>query len=112
MFTDAGHTVDSLEVVKQRVEAKEAILVDVREQEEWDAGHLKAATFLPLSKVKDGSAAADLEKLPKDKPIYLHCKAGGRVLMCAEMLNGKGWDIRPLRTGFDGLVKAGFSKAE
>ncbi len=112
MFTDAGHTVDSLEVVKQRVEAKEAILVDVREQEEWDAGHLKAATFLPLSKVKDGSATADLEMLPKDKPIYLHCKAGGRVLMCAEMLNGKGWDIRPLRTGFDGLVKAGFSKAE
>ncbi|MBL8809218.1 MAG: c-type cytochrome [Planctomycetaceae bacterium] len=112
MFTDAGHTVDSLDLVKQRVEANEAILVDVREQDEWDAGHLKVATFLPLSKVKDGSATTDLEKLPKNKPIYLHCKAGGRVLMCAEMLMGKGWDIRPLRTGFDGLVKAGFPKAE
>lgn len=112
MFTDAGHTVDSLDVVKQRVEANEAILVDVREQDEWDAGHLKSATFVPLSKIKDGSATAELQKLPKDKPIYLHCKAGGRVLMCAEILNGKGWDIRPLRTGFDGLLKAGFSKAE
>ncbi len=40
-FTEAGHTTDSLETVKSRLEAKEAVLLDVRETSEWNEGHLK-----------------------------------------------------------------------
>jgi putative heme-binding domain-containing protein len=113
MFTEAGHTVDPLDVVKQRVEEKSAVLVDVREQSEWDAGHLSDAQSLPLSKFKEATSVAELlGPLPKDKPIYLHCKSGGRVLMCAEILEGKGYDIRPLKAGYEKLVESGFSKAE
>ncbi len=113
MFTEAGHTVDALEVVKQRVADQAAILIDVREQSEWDAGHLAAAHLVPLSMLKDPAAAsALLATLPKDKPIYVHCKAGGRVLMCAEILQGKGYDLRPLKAGYEKLVEAGFEKAK
>ena len=38
---DAGHTTDSLAQIKQNVDAKKAVLVDVREPAEWDRGHLK-----------------------------------------------------------------------
>jgi len=113
MFTEAGHTVDPLEVVKQSVESKSAVLLDVREQAEWDAGHLADARFLPLSKLKESASVADVvASLPMDRPIYVHCRSGGRVLMFAELLQGKGYDIRPLKAGFDSLVQAGFSKGK
>ena len=113
MFTEAGHTVDALEVVRQRVADQAAFLIDVREQSEWDAGHLAAAHLIPLSILKDPAAAsALLATLPKDKPIYVHCKAGGRVLMCAEILQGKGYDLRPLKAGYEKLIEAGFEKAK
>ena len=56
MFTDAGHTVDPLEVIKSSVENKSAVLLDVREQAEWDAGHLADAQFIPLSQLKESSS--------------------------------------------------------
>lgn len=113
MFTDAGHTVDSLEVVKSTVEKKSAVLLDVREQAEWDAGHLADARFIPLSKLKEAASVDDIvAALPKDQPIYVHCRSGGRVLMFADLLAGKGYDIRPLKAGYDSLVQAGFTKGQ
>ena len=111
-FTNAGHTVDTIDTVRQLVTEKSAVLVDVREQDEWNAGHLADAAFLPLSSLQGPGLAAALQKLPKDKPVYLHCKSGGRVLMCAEILQGKGYDIRPLRAGYESLLQAGFKKAD
>jgi putative heme-binding domain-containing protein len=112
MFTEAGHTIDSLDVVRKSVEGKSAVLLDVREQAEWDAGHLADAEFIPLSKLKEAINIEDvLAPLPKDCPIYVHCRSGGRVLMFAELVHGKGYDIRPLKAGYDRLVEAGFAKA-
>lgn len=113
MFTEAGHTTDELSVVKERVLAQEAVLLDVRELDEWNAGHLKAAFFMPLSELRDGAVPEKyVPLLPKDKPIYLHCRSGGRVLMCAEALHGKGYDIRPLKAGYEKLLQSGFEKAQ
>src|SRR6266699_2176225 len=77
------HTKDSLETVKENLQAGKAVIVDVREQSEWDAGHLKGAMLIPQSKLKTESQLPELLKgLPKDKIIYTHCKAGGRALAC------------------------------
>jgi len=112
MFTDAGHTVDSLEVIKTRIADGSAVLIDVREISEWNEGHLSDAILVPLSTLKDASTqAAALAKIPKDKCVYVHCRSGGRVLQCAEILAGKNYDIRPLKAGFTGLADAGFEKA-
>lgn len=112
-FTNAGHTVDDVKDVQQFVKNKQAILLDVREQKEWNAGRLKLAKFMPLSVLREGEIPEKLlKKLPKDKPIYLHCLSGGRVLMAAEILKPKGYDIRPLRSGYEKLLKAGFDKAK
>ena len=48
-------------------------LVDVREQNEWDAGHVEGAVLHPLS-------AFDPAKLPRDKPIVLICRSGNRSM--------------------------------
>ena len=115
------HTKDALPVVQQRLVDNKAILIDVREQKEWDAGHLKQARLLPLSalttKPRDEKfTIASLKKsLPTDKPIYLHCKAGGRCVAVADALQrelGPDYDFRPLKPGYDELVKAGFEPAK
>jgi phage shock protein E len=107
------HTKDTLADVKKNVDAGKAIILDVREQNEWDAGHLKEAILMPQSKLKvDSELAGLLKQLPKDKVIYTHCRAGGRALACGEILKKHGYDVRPLKPGYDDLIKAGFEKAD
>ena len=106
------HTKDSLDTVKGNLKSGKALIVDVREQREWDAGHLKGAILLPMSKLnKDEQLPELLKLLPKDKIIYTHCKAGGRALMCGDILKKQGYDVRPLKPGFDDLLQGGFEKA-
>ena len=109
MGQDLTHTKDSLETVKSNFKEGKAVIVDVREQGEWDAGHLKGAMLMPMSKLKKEDQAAEMLKaLPKDKIVYTHCKAGKRALACGEILKKQGFDVRPLRPGYEELLKAGF----
>jgi phage shock protein E len=106
------HTKDTLDTVKDNLKAGKAVLLDVREQNEWDAGHLKTARLIPQSRLKTATGLEDLLKtLPKDKVIYTHCRAGTRALVCGEILKKHGFDVRPLRAGYQDLVEAGFEKA-
>jgi rhodanese-related sulfurtransferase len=111
------HTKDSLEVVKARLTKGTAVLVDVREPFEWNDGHLKAATLVPLSDLREAKGDADFakklaKKLPHNKVIYLHCRSGGRVLAATPILRAMKFDVRPLKAGYSTLLKAGFEKAK
>ncbi len=109
----ADHTTDSLDTVKKNATDKKAVIVDVREENEWKAGHLKDATLLPLSELKAGVTADKLkEKLGDAKVLYLHCGSGKRCLVAADLLKKQGYDVRPLKEGFADLVKSGFEKAK
>lgn len=106
------HTKDSLDAIKENVKSGKALIVDVREKSETDDGYLKGAILLPQSKLKNESLVPELLKiLPKDKVIYTHCKAGGRSLICGDILKKHGYDVRPLKPGYDDLIQAGFEKA-
>jgi len=107
------HTSDSLATVQRGVTEEKAILVDVREKEEWNDGHLRDARLLPLSALEKNVPKEDLARvLPKDKVIYLHCAAGGRCVKAAAILKKQGYDVRPLKPGFDALLDAGFPAAK
>ena len=107
--TAADHTTDSLETVKKPVSGGKAILVDVREEGEWKDGHIKNARHLALSDLKAGIPAEKLKKiLPTGSTVYLHCASGKRCLAAADLLKKHGYDVRPLKDGFESLVKDGF----
>ena len=108
----ADHTKDTPQDVKKAVADDKAVLIDVREKQEWDAGHLKAARLLPLSELESGIKPEELaKKLPKGKVVYCHCAAGGRSLDAADALKKLGYDARPLKPGYKDLLKAGFEAA-
>ena len=108
----AEHTKDTLPTVKKNVEDRKAVLVDVREQSEWDAGHIDSAIFLPLSELKNGVDKEKLAgKLPKEKIVYTHCVVGKRSVAAANILEKLGYDVRPLKPGYKELLDAGFKKA-
>ncbi len=107
------HTKDTLADVKKNVEAGKAVIVDVREDAEWKEAHVKGAIHVPQSKLRDEAAAEELiKKLPKDKVIYTHCRAGGRALACGKLLKEQGYDVRPLKPGIADLLKAGFEEGK
>ncbi len=109
----ADHTKDTTEEVKKALTDGKAVLLDVREKSEWDDGHLKDAKLLPLSILKGGAKAEDVAKVaPKDKIIYCHCGSGVRCLKAADELKKLGYDVRPLKSGYKDLLKAGFAQAE
>jgi rhodanese-related sulfurtransferase len=51
----------------------DAVLLDVREQNEWDAGHAPVAVHIPLARV-----AAETATLPTDRPVVVVCRSGRR----------------------------------
>jgi rhodanese-related sulfurtransferase len=64
-----------------------ALLVDVREQWEWDAGHAPPAIHLPM-----GSLGDRVEELPDDQPVLVICHSGGRSLTVATALADAGFN--------------------
>ena len=110
--TAAEHTKDSLQTVKAKIEDKKAVLVDVREKSEWDAGHIAGAILLPISELNAGIDVNNLaKKLPKDRIIYTHCVIGKRSLSAADILQKNGYEVRALKAGYKELLEAGFKKS-
>jgi len=64
-------------------ELPNAILIDVRSDYEWEAGHLEGAAFISY----DWDHRLDtLKSLPEDRPILVYCEAGGRSGVITEEL--------------------------
>lgn len=62
-----------------------AILIDVREPDEFEAAHVPVANLVPLQ-----SVPSVLDQLPTDQPVYVICQAGGRSLKAAAWLVEQG----------------------
>ncbi|OIJ16853.1 rhodanese-like domain-containing protein [Anaerobacillus alkalilacustris] len=63
---------------------RKAQLIDVREQNEFETGHILGARNIPLSQLRQRS-----NEIRPDKPVYLYCQNGTRSLRAAEFLKKK-----------------------
>lgn len=101
-------TKDSLSQVKRNVAEGKAILVDVRDLVEWNSGHVRDAIHLPWRDLQGKKSDQLVDKLPKDKIVYTYCAVGYRSSRAGKIIAKHKFDVRPLKPGFDDLVKAGF----
>jgi rhodanese-related sulfurtransferase len=63
----------------------DAVLIDVREDDEWQAGHAPDAAHLPMSRFVER-----LDELPDADPLYVICRSGGRSGRVVAYLNQQG----------------------
>ena len=76
-----------------------AFVLDVREQEEWKLGHIINAKHIPLSELRER-----IDEIPKNKPVYIHCRSGQRSYNAVLALQHNGYNnVYNISGGFIGL---------
>mgnify|MGYP000005832839 CR=1 FL=1 len=92
-------SINSTELKTMLENNEELVLIDCREQEEWDEGHIKGAKFIPLSKFPE-IYANDLKD--KEANLVLQCRSGRRSLNACQFLLGE--DFENLTNLEDGIL--------
>ena len=64
------------EKAKEMMDTEEVIVLDVREQDEFDAGHISDAVLLPVGTITRDTAAAVIPEL--DSVVLVYCRSGNR----------------------------------
>ncbi|MGY1805122.1 rhodanese-like domain-containing protein [Blastococcus sp. SYSU D00922] len=80
----------------------DAVVLDVREVDEWVHGHIEGATHIPM-----GEVPSRLDDVPEGDPVYVTCRSGGRSARVAAWLNHNGYDAVNVAEGMGGWEAAG-----
>jgi rhodanese-related sulfurtransferase len=81
-----------------------AVLVDVREAEEWAAGYAPESVHIPMAELPE-----EFDSLPEDRVIVVVCRTGARSARATGFLVQQGYDARNLAGGLVAWTADGFS---
>ena len=79
----------SQEEAKNMMDTQEVIVLDVREQSEFDAGHIPEAVLLPVGTITEATAAAVIPE--KDSVVMVYCRSGNRSKTASQALVDLGY---------------------
>lgn len=96
--TSAPRDVDVAQA--ERLMEAGAVLLDVREQGEWDSGHADKALHVPLGQLQPTA-------FPTDSTIVAVCRSGNRSSQAASILAAAGLDVVNLEGGMKAWARAG-----
>lgn len=82
-----------------------AVLLDVREQAEWNTGHAPDAVHVPLSRLTTGAA---LPVVLRDRPLVVICRSGNRSRQALHPLTEPGAKAVDVRGGMSAWATAGY----
>jgi rhodanese-related sulfurtransferase len=92
-------------LLARQEQGKRDVLLDVREQNEWNLFRLPDAIHLPLARVSS-SASEALARFP-DEEIVVYCARGARSAQAVEMLRAQGYNATSLAGGIAAWIDAG-----
>lgn len=69
---------------------EDAVLLDVREDDEWAAGHAPAAVHVPMGQVV--ARIDEIASAVADRPVHVICRSGGRSAQVTAYLRRAGWE--------------------
>jgi rhodanese-related sulfurtransferase len=98
--TDTELDIDATEAA-ERI-AGGALLIDVRQAYEWDAGHVGGAEHVPLEELPAAAAGID-----RDRPIVFVCRTGSRSALATEVFRASGYDAYNLAGGLLAWIDSG-----
>ena len=79
----------SQEEAKQMMDTQEVIILDVREQDEYDSGHIPGAVLLPVGTIDENTSAAVIPE--KDSTVLVYCRSGNRSKTASSTLAALGY---------------------
>jgi len=85
---------------------RDAVVLDVREDDEWHAGHIAGAVHVPMNEVPS-RLAEEPDSLSADAPVVVVCRSGGRSAQVTAWLRHHGYDARNLDGGMQAWSNAG-----
>jgi rhodanese-related sulfurtransferase len=97
--------VPSVEVEDVPLEAAPQLL-DVREDEEWQAGHIEAAVHVPMNQLPN-KLHYEPQTVRRDEPVVVVCRSGSRSAHVTAWLVQQGFDARNLAGGMHAWASAG-----
>ena len=74
--------------------AEGVVVIDVREADEYDSGHVPGALFVPLSELEQR-----VDEVPSGEPVLVICKSGGRSMRACNYLAPLGRDVTNIAGG-------------
>jgi rhodanese-related sulfurtransferase len=80
----------------------DGVLLDVREDDEWVAGHAPNAVHVPMTQL-----AERLDDIPEADTVYVICQSGGRSQRVTQYLNANGWTAVNVVEGMSGWAALG-----
>ena len=79
----------------------ELVLIDVRNSSEADIAVIPGAQLVPLARIESGEGIDEIRSLAGTRPIYVHCKLGGRSARAVELLAQQGLEATNVLGGID-----------
>ena len=79
-----GYQQISQDEAKEMMDSQEVVILDVREQDEFDSGHIAGAVLLPMGSISEATAAEVIPK--KDSVVLVYCRSGNRSKTASEKL--------------------------
>ena len=79
-----GYQQISQDEAKEMMDSQEVVILDVREQDEFDSGHIAGAVLLPVGSISEATAAEVIPK--KDSVVLVYCRSGNRSKTASEKL--------------------------
>jgi len=84
-----GYQQITQEEAKEMMDTQKVIILDVREQDEYDSGHIPGAVLLPVGSIDEDTAA---EVIPeKDSTVLVYCRSGNRSKTASSALAELGY---------------------
>ena len=77
------------EAAKEMMDTQEVVILDVREQHEYDSGHIPGAALLPVGTIAEDTAAAVIDEL--DTVVLVYCRSGNRSKTASQALADLGY---------------------
>jgi hydroxyacylglutathione hydrolase len=79
--------IDPTQLAERLDDGTTPLVLDVRDEDEWEAGHIPGSVHVPYGELLDR-----LEELPEDRPIAAVCSGGKRSGLAASILQREGFD--------------------
>lgn len=86
---ETGYRQISQEEAKEMMDTQDVLILDVREQDEYDSGHIPGAVLLPVGTITEDSAAEIIPE--KDTTVLVYCRSGNRSKTAAQALAELGY---------------------